>query len=100
MARFLNSKGDAVFNFIRDSKVININYSNRGTLFTLAELKALFNLTAIDPTKLICVVSNGDGSATDTPVIGTIWHDNAIKVNLGATYTGSIRINYILFLNP
>ena len=52
MARFLNSKGDAVFNFIRDSKVININYSNRGTLFTLAELKAFLMVMAVQQTHL------------------------------------------------
>lgn len=79
------------------SKVLNPNNSATMTLFTAAECQSMFG-RALDQTKDVIIVQNGDSAAYSGQITGGINASGDLTANINPTKAGAIRYQYIVIL--
>ena len=66
-------------------------------LFSVEELKSMFNVNSIAGDEIFCAVMNGDNHATGAHYDGTTWTDNGLYVTFAQSINTQIRINYFIY---
>ena len=83
---------------ISGSKVITVNNANYAVVLTSAEInqQAGTNITGSLGGRLSATVCNGDWNLRSIRVIDTMLQYGSVLVHFGETFTGDIRVNYIV----
>lgn len=71
-------------------------------LFTLAELRTMFNASSATSTQFFAIVNNGDGLSNGKHFESCTWANNIMYVVWNGTLSASAstRINYLIFYIP
>ena len=69
-------------------------------LFTLNELKTLFNTSTAGTTNFFALVNNGDGSANSRHFENCTWVGTTLYVVHNGTVNTNTKINYMIFYIP
>lgn len=87
--------------FIRGT-VIKQASGDAQSLFTLTELRNLFNVPTATNVNFFAIVNNGDGNANNRHFENCTWVGNTLYVVWNGTLsaTTSTRINYVIFYLP
>lgn len=65
-------------------------------MFTLAEIRTMFNDTSINGTNIIVSATNGDFDYNATWVTATAWQGNNLMINFNQATSANIRVNYAI----
>lgn len=71
-------------------------------LFTLTELRALFNAPTATSTNFFAIINNGDGLSNGKHFESCTWVNNVLYVTWSGSLSASAstRINYLIFYIP